>query len=266
LVLHSKQEYFFTGRRQRLISQALGRLQSLLDRQRANFQRTRVEASERALIARGFLGAKTIHDLMGPLGVIQKQVELLSPQADPSSVVAKGLDRIARLTHKIVTLLKDRAKGIDLDYTICGIDIFLSDIFRELESSCDPSIVTLKDVVPDTKVRVNVWLRAAVSSLLENAVESAGGSHGGVCMAIGLDPRQIDRLLIVIENDGPEYSLEQIERMKTPGHSTKGSAHLGLGVPLAEAGIRNAGGDMALKPRHKGGLVAEIVLPIVSYK
>jgi len=73
-------------------------------------------------------------------------------------------------------------------------------------------------------------------------------------------------ICFTIENPGRLLSDEEVEAMKRVGQSGKSGSsgtHLGLGVPLAEIGIAYARGELQLRPRSTGGLIAMVILPAI---
>ena len=82
-------------------------------------------------------------------------------------------------------------------------------------------------------------------------------------MRYALDREDAGRLLISIADDGPGIPTEVLERIGEPFVSRrKGS--MGLGIFLANAALRQAGGTIEMFNQRAGGAMTLIRLPLAS--
>lgn len=258
LVMHSRSEYFFTTRRRRLILQAASKLESLVVSRETAYVEQRRKTLEQHMVHQGFWAAKTIHDLMRELTNIKGWAELLLR----SEVYGRAkVEEIYRATERMIALLKERARGMEMGSRIVSVFVLLAEAQKGMSYANSPSF-TPRFVPPseEQKVNSNIWLRAALAGLMDNAAESAAAHDGQISVTVTYHPNIPRALWISIENDGPKLTDQEIAQMRTAGHSTK-QGHLGLGIPLAEAGIFSADGQLVLRPRSGGGLQAIVQLP-----
>jgi signal transduction histidine kinase len=102
-------------------------------------------------------------------------------------------------------------------------------------------------------------MRRAVRNLIENAVKYGGSA--AVSVQDGAE-----RVAIVVADDGPGIPEDRLgdvfdpfTRLETSRNRDTGG--IGLGLALARAIVRDAGGEVALANRAGGGLTATITLP-----
>jgi signal transduction histidine kinase len=102
-------------------------------------------------------------------------------------------------------------------------------------------------------------LRRAVRNLIENAVKY------GDAATVHLEPGE-RTVAIVVSDAGPGIPADRFEdvfdaftRLETSRNRDTGG--IGLGLALARAIVRDAGGDITLANRPEGGLAATITLP-----
>jgi signal transduction histidine kinase len=102
-------------------------------------------------------------------------------------------------------------------------------------------------------------MRRAVRNLIENAIKYGGGAE------VALESMGGSVAIIVADNGPgiPEEHManvfEAFTRIETSRNRDTGG--IGLGLALAGAIVREAGGDIKLTNRSAGGLEARIVLP-----
>ena len=102
-------------------------------------------------------------------------------------------------------------------------------------------------------------MRRAVRNLIENAVKYGGGAEVRLIDAA-------DAIRIEIADRGPGIPADALVRVFDPFTRLEQSRNretggIGLGLALARAIARDAGGDITLANREGGGLVATIRLP-----
>lgn len=248
LVVDSGDEFFFTERRKRIAELAAQKVAVIL-------AKLRIEKMQQQVVQAGLYAAKNIHDIMRPLCRIQRSVDILREigLGDDSSNEVKSLESAK---NQAVQLLINAAQGIELGEALTPLGELLA--FTECHGI---HVAWEPPRLKGRAVKTTVWLRSAVESLTENAREAVEPSGE---IRISVRDLSDDRVCIQIENSGPVLTPADIQNMFVTGHSTKGPDHLGLGIPLADFGVRLAGGEFALEPRTGGGLRAIVYLPLAS--
>ncbi len=263
LVIDSYSEYFFTERRKRLARLAAEKAQAVIAKREADFIRQQQVNRERWLMAASLLSVKTLHDVVGPLGNIQGFVDLLRKALGDKELCLDLIAKIERNKNSAVKLLRDRHSHVDyLESVAVSASELMEGALREMNLTWHGTVeFDLQNSSP--RVFSNFWLRSAIANLLDNGVESKTNQ---LVVHVTVTPRRLPPtvLIIEIENDGEIVTKAEIEHMLIPGHSTKGQNHLGLGMTLAEIGIRCVKGEFQLIPRTGGGLIARIELPLFN--
>jgi signal transduction histidine kinase len=104
-----------------------------------------------------------------------------------------------------------------------------------------------------------ILVRRAVANLIDNAVKYGGAARVTIV-------RETDRVVIVVEDDGPGIPPEEHEKVFAPFYRREpardpAKAGVGLGLSIARTVAREHGGDVSLRNGEHGGLSALIELP-----
>lgn len=194
------------------------------------------------------------HDLRTPLAALRVRIESVEDETDR----AKMADTIAEMDHTLEDILSLARLGrpseamteVDL---IALVDAVVED-FRDLDAP-----VTFEEG-PRLTIRLRPTLmRRAVRNLIENAVKYGGRAQ----VSVSCFPRSV---AVVVADDGPGIPdvrqgdvFDPFTRLETSRNRDTGG--IGLGLALARAIVRDAGGEIALANRASGGLEATITLP-----
>jgi protein-histidine pros-kinase len=107
-------------------------------------------------------------------------------------------------------------------------------------------------------------LRSMLKSLVDNGVE-AMNTKGWTRRDLSIRTRSGDGEVVVeIEDSGPGVSSELRLKAFEPFYSTKkgNGHHLGTGLPAAQQVAIDHGGSIELSNAHRGGCVAQVILPL----
>lgn len=199
------------------------------------------------------LVASIAHDLKTPL----MRLYLLLDNA-PDSVRSSAEAEICEMSERINTALSF-VKGINtpIERKRLNLRTLIESVANDLEDNgYDVDVAS----GPDVTVEANVaGLRALLANVVENALRYAGDAH--------LELRSDSTHAIVQVTDTgpgiPETELERVfepfYRLETSRSRTTGG--MGLGLASARAVARAHGGDLILRNRPEGGLIAELSLP-----
>jgi signal transduction histidine kinase len=102
-------------------------------------------------------------------------------------------------------------------------------------------------------------LKRAIRNLLDNAVKYGTAAS----VAIQTTPKTIE---IIIEDEGPGISEQELSRVFDPFYRLEGSRSretggVGLGLAIAQSTVQAHRGELVLSNRSTGGLCARIALP-----
>ena len=194
------------------------------------------------------------HDLRTPLAALRVRIESVEDEEDRNRM-ADTIDEMNRTLDDILSLARlGRPSEPPTDVDLAALIDAVVEDFRDLDRN-----VTFEES-PRLKMRLRPGLmRRAVRNLIENAVKYGHGAE------VRLVPGETS-VAIEVADRGPGIPEHQVEavfdpftRLETSRNRETGG--IGLGLALAKAIVRDAGGDITLAPREGGGLLATIVLP-----
>ena len=194
------------------------------------------------------------HDLRTPLAALRVRIESVEDDTDRLRM-ADTIAEMNRTLDDILSLARLGRPSEPLTETDLAalVDAVVED-FRDLGADVT---FTETDRLP-IKLRPSL-IRRAIRNLIENAIKY--GAQTTVGIALG-----DTAVRICVADHGPGIPEDQMEhvfdaftRLETSRNRETGG--IGLGLALARAIARNAGGDVALANRPGGGLLATITLP-----
>ena len=211
------------------------------------------------------------HEMKSPLAAIRGAAELLDEEM-PVDVRKRFLENIRaetarseRLIDRLLELsaIEGRAsleKPEELDFH--AIVARAIDQARPLADTAHVILTSSADGAPAT-VRGDAFiLRAAVSNLLENAIDF---SPPGTAVGIAVSATD-SRIILTIRDHGPgipDYAREKIfERFYSLRHHAAKRKGTGLGLTLVREAAELHGGTITLEPAEGGGTVAKLTLPL----
>lgn len=188
------------------------------------------------------------HDLRTPITSLRIRAEMLE-EADREPIV-RTLDDMAVMADGLVAY----ARGQGDAEAVAPVD--LSELLSRLCAERGAAFVPRLTVVVHGRP---VALGRAFGNLIDNAIRYGGAAR------VRLDCRD-GGAVVAIEDEGPGIPPERTETMFEPFVRGEASRNLetggaGLGLAIARAVIRAHGGDVELKNRSRGGLVASVIIP-----
>jgi signal transduction histidine kinase len=195
------------------------------------------------------------HDLGAPLARLRLRAELVA-DGEQQRKMFDDLDIMNAMIDSTLTFARDDSRQeprrlVDIGVLVGDICEDVADMggkvsyvgARGVDASCRPTLV-----------------HRAVANLIDNAVKY------GCAARVRID-RERDRVVIVVDDDGPGIPADEQERVFAPFYRLEaardpGKAGVGLGLSVARTVAREHGGDVTLQNRDGGGLSARIELPV----
>ena len=194
------------------------------------------------------------HDLRAPLARLRLRAELVA-DGEQQRKMFDDLEAMNAMIDSTLAFARDEARLeprrlVDLGVLVGDVCEDAGDAGgkvsysgrRGIDVPCRPTLV-----------------RRAVANLVDNALKFGRVARVRIV-------RDTDRVVIVIDDDGPGIPLEEHEKVFAPFYRLESArdpakAGVGLGLSIARTVAREHGGDVTLKNRDKGGLSALIELP-----
>jgi signal transduction histidine kinase len=194
------------------------------------------------------------HDLRAPLARLRLRIELVADREQQRKMF-DDLEAMNAMIDSTLAFARDETRLeprslIDLGILVGDVCEDAGDAGgqiayagrRGVDISCRPTMA-----------------RRAVANLVDNAVK-----YGG-CARVNI-VRDLDRVTVVVDDDGPGIPQEEQEKVFAPFYRRDpardpAKAGVGLGLSIARTVAREHGGDVRLKNRETGGLRVSIELP-----
>ncbi|MFL9839388.1 HAMP domain-containing sensor histidine kinase [Sphingomonas sp. ST-64] len=194
------------------------------------------------------------HDLRTPLAALRVRIESVEDEEDRLRM-ADTIDEMNGTLDDILSLARlGRPSEAPTETDLSALIDAVVDDFRDLGHAVDYEdgqrvILRLRPSL----------MRRAVRNLIENAVKYADGADVAL-------RRDAGSVRIEVADRGPGIPADQIAAVFDPftrldASRNRSTGGVGLGLTLARAIVREAGGDITLVNRDGGGLCATITLP-----
>jgi signal transduction histidine kinase len=196
------------------------------------------------------------HDLKTPLTRLRLRAEFVQDEEQQRKMLA-DLDAMSAMIDSTLTFARDdsqREPGM------------LVDLGALVENVCENAIDAGGKVSVAAPRGLNVTCRpAAVAKALANLLDNAV-KYGG-CARVDLS-REVERVVILIDDDGPGIPAEEQENVFAPFYRLDPSRNpdsggVGLGLAVARTIAREHGGDVTLSNRTGKGLRVRVELPVL---
>jgi len=227
--------------------------------------RLRLQESEK-LAAIGQLASGIAHELGTPLSTVDGKAQQALRRDDLDDTLRRSLEQVrteAGRMEKIIQQLLDYGRRNPLQTVTmeCGamVRAALEKVNTEiLERHIE---ISLPDMARPVELQVDpIRFEQAVSNLVANAIQAC---NSAVTVRWC---RQDDNCLIVVEDDGPGVSEENLPYLFDPFFTTKSVGQgTGLGLSVAHAAISDHGGHLSVSSSESlGGAKFIITLPATS--
>lgn len=194
------------------------------------------------------------HDLRTPLAALRVRIESVEDDEDRARM-ADTIDEMNKTLDDILSLARlgrpsEPPTETDLSALIDAVVADFHDLGHAVEYADTQRLIR--------RIRPSL-MRRAVRNLIENAVKYGGGAD----VVLKQDVRGVR---IEVGDRGPGIPADQIAAVFDPftrldASRNRSTGGVGLGLTLARAIVREAGGDIGLANREGGGLCATITLP-----
>lgn len=194
------------------------------------------------------------HDLRTPLAALRVRIESVEDDDDRIKM-ADTIDEMNGTLDDILSLARlGRPNEPPTEVDVAALVDAVVEDFRDLGKP----VSYVEAARLPMRLRPSL-IRRAVRNLIENAVK-----YGG-CANVSLSATS-HAVQIIVTDNGPGIPPERVGEVfeaftRLEGSRNKETGGIGLGLALARAIVREAGGDIDLANRPEGGLAATITLP-----
>jgi signal transduction histidine kinase len=195
------------------------------------------------------------HDLRAPLARLRLRAELVA-DGEQQRKMFDELDSMNAMIESTLAFARDSAR--QEPRTLVDLGVLVGDVCEDAGDSGEKVAYAGQRGI-DVPCRPT-HIRRAVANLVDNAVKYGESARVKIV-------HEADRVVIVVDDDGPGIPAEEQERVFWPFYRREAArdpakAGVGLGLSIARTVAREHGGDVTLRNRDGGGLSALIELPV----
>lgn len=248
-------------------NESLSRLALTLQQRNHTLLEARDElARHRTLASIAEIASGAAHEMNNPLAVISGRAQVLQSRLDDSELnsMARSIGEQAHRLSDLISALRLFAEPCRPKLREADLASLLRNVINEVRPRTPAQVqvgLDLPTSLPPATVD-GEQLATAVRELVCNALEAKPRGEIVVRVQTGRDD---DRLMIVVEDDGPGLTAHALAHAFDPFFSAKPAGRQpGLGLPRARRYVEAHGGTIRLENSAgpRGGAVATIQLPI----
>ncbi len=223
-----------------------------------------LERSER-LAALGEMAAGVAHEIRNPLGGIGLYASLLEGDLvdQPQSLeTAKRISGAVRRVESTIADILAFSSGAEPSLERAGLADILDQVLAQVGPRVDSLGASLDVDVRLTKFSLHCdrnQIERALLNLVGNALD-ASGKGGRVWIRAGQQTKDDSLVAIVVEDDGPGFTDNQLKKVFNPFYTTKDSG-TGLGLAIVHRIAESHGGSISAGSRKGGGAMFVLMLP-----
>ena len=219
----------------------------------------------------GEVARRLAHEIKNPLTPIQLSAERIrrryldKVEKDDREILDRATRTIAQQVESMksmVNAFSDYAQPVISRPKRLDINTLIRDI-TELHIAHLTRIRFLFDLADDLPLVMTdpAGIRQVLNNLIINASDALGDKGGELKLSTRIDPVKDNLLVLELQDNGPGFPAELLDRIFEPYVTTKTSGS-GLGLPISRRIIEENGGTMRAANLPKGGAVVIIQLPV----
>jgi signal transduction histidine kinase len=195
------------------------------------------------------------HDLRTPITRLRLRAELIDDAEQQRKMLA-DLEEMETMIAATLAFARDDAaaeprRPLDLAALLQSVVDDATDAGRPAAYAGPPHL---------SVVGAPVALRRAFANLVDNAVKY------GATARVGLAGPAAGHVTVTVDDDGPGLPPEEMEKVFSPFYRVEKSRSretggVGLGLAVVRSVVRAHGGEVVLRNRPGGGLMAAVTLP-----
>ena len=223
----------------------------------------RSEAHEDASLAI----AGTVHDLGNLIQVASSAVNIAARGADLPETQRKpmldrareSLDQAAALAQNAIRLIRGQAALIEYaDVASC-----IREVAGKFEQDAPSGLIVRVEVEPDLpSIQCsNLGLQCALINLLFNARDASAGKGVVTISAREVLEDEMGKVELSVADEGIGMSAATIEQALDPFFTTKTDGTGGIGLPMVDRFVREAGGTLQIDSEFGVGTTVTMRLP-----
>ena len=228
-------------------------------------ERARAELTERFRA----VGKRVVHEAGNPLSIVKNYLKLLGDKLpdrgqfrEELMILNEELDRVARIVQRMAdpfAVELEEPSRLDLNSMVHELMILCREtIFAERGIEV---VQQLDAQLPLLQSDVGAVKQVALNILTNAAEAMPNGGRLGVMTADSVNLGGELFVLLQISDTGSGLTPELMERLFTPGITTKGEGHAGIGLSVSFSILQRLGGRVLCRSSVGRGTIFLILLP-----
>ncbi len=222
----------------------------------------------------GELATGIAHEINQPLGAISNYAEALGVLAETPEAAAAEIRSIAtrlrdaalragRIVGRMRNFVRSRSTPRSLER--------INPLIEEVLELCEPETREhgievcrrLAETDGDSVLVDPIQIQQVLVNLVRNAVQAMGAFPERERVLTIHTARNLDRILIDVEDTGPGFAADAIPHTFQPFQSTKADG-LGMGLSISQTILASHGGELSAENASPRGARLTIVLPLAK--
>ncbi|MBE9606686.1 HAMP domain-containing histidine kinase [Acetobacteraceae bacterium H6797] len=223
------------------------------------------KAEEDHIVRMGLLASGAAHELGTPLATVLvllgdwRRMAVFKEHPDLLQDIEEAEAAILRCKTIVTGVLTSAGEVRGEAPSLTTVKTFLDDLVEEWRAARGFTGLTYRnDFGEDMPIISDPALKQVLANILDNAQEAPAGR---IHLAVR---REDDHLSLSVEDDGPGFPPDMLERVGRPYQSSKGKTGGGLGLFLVVNVVRKLGGTVTVGNRPEGGARVALRLPLAA--
>lgn len=219
------------------------------------------------MVALGELAAAVAHEINSPLSGILECMRIVDASKDRAAtfeqfggLMRRGLEQIHRTVERILSFSRTAPGGRKR----VALDEVLSSVVELMQLRARAEGVDLRTAgLSRCELVVDVdGMGQVLMNLINNALDAVQGAALRQ-VTVGISAPTAEEVCLYVEDSGRGIEPHLIERIFDPFFTSKPTGQgTGLGLSVSANIVRAHGGRIVVSPRHGGGTIFEVKLPV----
>lgn len=219
----------------------------------------------------GRMAAGVAHEINNPLAIINEKAGLLSDmsihapdlsQREKFSALADSIinsvERCSKVTHSLLGF----ARRMDARKENIDLKLLIEEVIGFQKTDIEHKNINVKLNIPADLPAIESdkgQLQQVFLNIINNAF--AAIDVGGI-ININVERYGVDKVAVIIIDNGVGITEENIKNIFEPFYSTKGEFGTGLGLSITNDIVQKLGGKIEVKSEHGQGSSFSVILPV----
>ncbi len=223
----------------------------------------------------GRVAAGVAHEINNPMAIINENAGMIrdiltvTDNFPAREKIAKyvnsivvSVDRVSKITHRLLGF----AKRMDPQIEMVNLKELMDEVLSFLGKEALHRNITINYDIQDDLPAIESdrgQLQQVFLNIINNGIEAV--KDGGL-IEVGAKCRADGKIDVIIKDNGPGISKEDLERIFEPFFTTKKKHGTGLGLSITYGIVQKLGGQIYVNSRPGQGTAFTVTLPLIRFE